>query len=76
MILHLLRMCRNINRNVFNHQKNVSVTTVIYLRVLQGNSMSLKQVHLIHPSIVCHVVWFILSQDVCHKMSIKILGSF
>ena len=26
MILHLLRMRRNVNRNVFNDQKNVSAT--------------------------------------------------
>ena len=26
MILHLLRMCRNVNRNVFNDRKNVSAT--------------------------------------------------
>ena len=29
MILHLLRMRRNVNRNVFNDRKNVSVTTVL-----------------------------------------------
>ena len=28
MILHLLRMRKNVNRNVFNDQKNVSVTTL------------------------------------------------
>ena len=26
MILHLLRMCRNVNRNVFNDRKNISAT--------------------------------------------------
>ena len=26
MILHLLRMCKNVNRRVYNDQKNVSVT--------------------------------------------------
>ena len=28
MILHLLRMRRNVNRNVFNDRKNVSATPV------------------------------------------------
>ena len=28
MILHLLRMRRNVNRNVFNDRKNVSATSV------------------------------------------------
>ena len=29
MILHLLRMRRNVNRNVFNDRKNVSATVVV-----------------------------------------------
>ena len=32
MILHLLRMRRNINLNVFNDRKNVSATTALYTR--------------------------------------------
>ena len=31
MILHLLRMRRNVNRNVFNARKNVSATTELAL---------------------------------------------
>ena len=37
MILHLLRMRRNVNRNVFNDRKNVSATTSFNLPVVPSS---------------------------------------
>ena len=35
MILHLLRMRRNVNRNVFNDRENVSATTLLLERAFR-----------------------------------------
>ena len=36
MILHLLRMRRNVNRNIFNDRKNVSATVIRQLPMKWG----------------------------------------
>ena len=48
MILHLLRMCRNVNRNVFNDRKNVSATAISIMPVTFGNTfppMSIRAIY-------------------------------
>ena len=44
MILHLLRMRRNVNRNVFNDRENVSATPSLTVQVGRGRRLQQQPV--------------------------------
>ena len=65
MILHLLRMRRNVNRNVFNDRKNVSATTFHGLCVVDYVYEKHSRKHiLLLTTVVCFTVdffaWYIV----------------